>query len=391
MRAAAPRILIAPGPYKECLDSFRVARAMERGVREIFPDAAVSLRPVCDGGSGIARGLTEVTGGKLKKIAVMGPLGQPIEAEFGILGDNQTAVIESASAAGLVLVPKSGRDPSKTTTFGVGQLICAAVESGATRIILGCGDSGTNDCGVGCAAACGVGFYGAGSDTPFEMPTGGDLQRIVRFDASKAEVRMRGVEIVVACNLTSVLCGREGTSRIYGPQKGATPEQVEVLEKGVEHFVNLFFTERGLDMSFVPGAGGAGGLAASLYGFFHAKLRYSIDVVDEHVRLDRYLRETDFVLTGEGRIDDRTATGKVACGVALKAKRYGLPVVAIVGAISDDHEDIFYNGIDAVECIAEGPRSLQSSMENTELLIQRAVSRVMRFVFKVPNSASRRG
>jgi glycerate kinase len=362
---------------------------MERGVREILPDAAVSLRPVCDGGSGIARVLTEVTGGKLKKVSVMGPLGQPVEAEFGILGDQETAVIESASAAGLVLVPTTARDPSKTTTFGVGQLICAAVHSGATRIILGCGDSGTNDCGVGCAAACGVRFYEAGSDAPFEMPTGGDLQRIVRFDAGEAERRMRGVEIVVACNLTSVLCGREGTSRIYGPQKGATPEQVEVLEKGVEHFVNLFFAERGLDMSFVPGAGGAGGLAASLYGFLQAKLRYSIDVVDEHVRLDRFLKETDFVLTGEGRIDDRTATGKVACGVALKAKRYGLPVVAIVGAISDDHEDIFYNGIDAVECIAEGPGSLQSSMENAEVLIQRAASRVMRLVFKVPNSASR--
>ena len=379
-----PRILIAPGPYKECLDSFRVAQAMERGVREIYPDAAISIRPLCDGGSGIARVLTEVTSGQLKRVSVSGPIGRPVEASFGILGDGHTAIIESASAAGLALVPKAERNPLKTTTYGVGQLICEAVKSGATRIILGCGDSGTNDCGIGCAAACGVKFYDA--DGLIEKPTGGDLHKVVKFDSSEAESRLASIEFIVACNLTSILCGREGMSRVYGPQKGATPEQVGALENGVNHFVELVFTQRGLDMSFVPGAGGAGGLAASLYGFFRAKLRYSIDVVDEYVKLDQFLKQVDLVLTGEGHIDDRTATGKVACGVALKAKRYGLPVVAIVGGISDDHEDIFYNGIDAVECIAEGPTTLESSMQNAETLIQHAAGRVMRFVFKTHNS-----
>jgi glycerate kinase len=385
MKATAARILIAPGPYKECLDSFCVAQAMERGVREIFPDAVIDLRPLCDGGSGIARVLTEVTGGELKKTLVLGPLYQPIETHFGILGDGRTAVIESASAAGLALVPKTERNPLNTTTYGVGQLICAAVNSGATRIIVGCGDSGTNDCGIGCAVACGVKIYAA--DTKLiERPVGRDLLRVASFDSSEAEARLARVQIIVACNLTSILCGREGTSRIYGPQKGATPEQAEELERGVQHFVDLFFARRGLDMSFVPGAGGAGGLAASLYGFFKAKLRYSIDVVDEYVQLDRFLQTASIVLTGEGQIDDRTATGKVGCGVALKAKQYGLPVVAIVGAISADHEDIFYNGIDAVECISEGPISLQSSIKDAEILIQRAASRVIRFVFKMPES-----
>lgn len=387
MKRAAPRILVAPGPYKECLDAFAVARAMDRGIRDIFPDATVHLRPLCDGGSGIARVLADVTGGHLEVVCVSGPLGPAVEAHYGILGDGVTAVIESASAAGLALVPKDRRNPLETSTTGVGELVVAAREAGAKRIILGCGDSGTNDCGIGCAAACGVKFYAAGEAAPLRRPAGGDLRRIVAFDSSEAEARLQGVEIVVACNLTSILCGREGTSRIYGPQKGATSQQVGVLEEGVQHFVDLFFRERGLDMSFVPGAGGAGGLAASLYGFFGARLRYSIDVVDEHVRLDDYLKKTDLVLTGEGQIDDRTATGKVACGVALKAKRYGLPVVAIVGAIADDHEDIFYNGIDAVECISEGPRTLEASMSDAEALVQRAASRVMRFVFKVPESA----
>ncbi len=379
-----PRILIAPGPYKECLDSFLVAQAMERGVREIYPDAEISVRPVCDGGSGIVRVLTEVTQGQFKKVSVSGPVGRPVEANFGILGDGHTAIIESASAAGLALVPKAERNPLKTTTYGVGQLICEAIKAGATRIILGCGDSGTNDCGIGCAAACGVKFYCA--DGIIDKPTGGDLHKLVKFDSSEAKSRLAGIEFIVACNLTSILCGREGMSRVYGPQKGATQEQVKELENGVNHFVELVFTQQGLDMSFVPGAGGAGGLAASLYGFFRAKLRYSIDVVDEFVQLDQFLKQVDLVLTGEGHIDDRTATGKVACGVALKAKRYGLPVVAIVGGISDDHEDIFYNGIDAVECIAEGPTTLESSMQHAETLIQRAAGRVMRFVFKTHNS-----
>lgn len=351
---------------------------MERGVREIYPDAEISVRPLCDGGSGIARVLTEVTGGQLKTVSVLGPLYQPVEATFGILGDGRTAVIESASAAGLTLVPKAERNPLNTTTYGVGQLITEAVKAGASRIIVGCGDSGTNDCGLGCAAACGVRFHTASG--VLARPTGGDLERVTGFDSSEAESRFAGIEFIVACNLTSVLCGREGTSRVYGPQKGATPAHVDALEKGVRHFVDLFFMRRGLDMSFVPGAGGAGGLAACLFGFFRAKLRYSIDVVDDHVNLDQFLRQTDLVLTGEGQIDDRTATGKVACGVALKAKRYGIPVVAIVGSISDDHEDIFYNGIDAVECIAEGPTTLESSIQNAETLVQRAAVRVMRFV-----------
>ncbi len=381
-------ILIAPGPYKECLDSFAVAKAMERGVREILPDASVSLRPLCDGGSGIARILADVTGGRLERLSITGPLGQPLEADIAILGDGKTAVIESASAAGLALVPKSERNPLRTTSYGVGQLMCGALKFGVTRIIVGCGDSGTNDCGIGCAAACGVNFFAGAQEDPLERPGGGDLARLVRFDSTAAIARFAGVEIVVACNLTSILCGREGTSRIYGPQKGATPEQVEILEMGVNHFVDLIFSQRGLDMSYVPGAGGSGGLAASLYGFLGAKLRYSIDVVDQHVQLDEYLRKADLVLTGEGRVDDRTATGKVACGLALKAKRYGLQVIAVTGSIADDHEDIFYNGIDAVECIAEAPTTLEASMANAEILIQHATSRVMRFV-KVAGTGSK--
>ncbi len=375
-------ILVAPGPYKECLSSFEVAKAMKTGVEEIVPTASVTVRPLSDGGSGIARLLTEVTGGRLENVKVKDPLGEEIDSYFGFLGDGESAIVESATAAGLSLVPRNKRDPLLTSTFGVGQLISKAIEGGARRIIVGCGDSATNDCGIGCATALGVKFYSNRSARPLSFPTGSDLNNVMRIDYADAAKKLSDVEITVACNLTSILCGPEGTSRVYAPQKGATPKQVSLLSGGVDHFVDLVFKERGIDLSFIPGAGGAGGLAASLYAFFGARLLYSIDVVDQYVHLDRYLSQTDLVLTGEGRIDDRTATGKIACGVALKAKKYDLPVIAIVGSIALDHEDIFYNGIDAVECISEGPISLEESITNARQLIERATMRVMRFIFK---------
>lgn len=378
------RILIAPGPYKECLSAYQVARAMERGVREILGDAVVHVRPLCDGGTGIARVLVEATGGHLVETTVCGPMGAHVVAQYGMLGDGETAVIESASAAGLSLVPRAERNPLRTTTFGVGELIGQAVRQGAKRIVVGCGDSGTNDCGIGCAAALGVCFNMVGGEQA-GRPSGGDLSRIQGVDLSQVEGLLQNVEIIVACNLTSILCGPEGTSRIYGPQKGATPEQVEALHLGVQHFTDIVFEATGVDLSFVPGAGGAGGLAASLYAFFGARLLYSIDVVDKYLRLDEVLSTSDLVLTGEGTIDDRTATGKVACGIALKAKRYALPVVAIVGSIAEDHEDIFYNGIDAVESIAEGPCDIDYLMANAECLIERATVRVMRFSYRLLN------
>lgn len=379
-----PSILVAPGPFKECLSSFEVSEAMLIGIKEIMPDANIILRPLSDGGSGIARILSQVTGGGLQKTRVKGPTGDIIESYFGFLGDGKTAIIESASAAGLSLIPKDKRNPLLTSTFGVGQLIAEAVEQGAEKVIVGCGDSGTNDCGIGCAAALGVKFFCDESPKFLDFPTGSDLNKIIRIDAKDAMRRFANVNFVVACNLTSILCGKEGTSKIYAPQKGATPEQVEILHLGVQNFVDLVFKEHHVDLSFVPGAGGAGGLAASLYTFFRARLLYSIDVLDQYVQLDQYLSQVNLVLTGEGRIDDRTATGKVACGVALKAKKYGLPVVVIVGSIAQDHEDIFYNGIDAVESISDGPISLEESMTNASDLIQRATMRVMRFIYKIP-------
>lgn len=382
-----PRILISPGPFKECLDSEQIALAMSIGVNQILPNAIISIRPICDGGSGIVKLLTEANGGKLISTKVLNPIGNEVEAKLGLLSDGKTIIIESAQAAGLNLIPKNKRNPLNTSTFGVGQLIMRAMDLGAKKIIIGCGDSGTNDCGIGCASALGVKFEIKGKKEDTSFLTGSDLANIVNIDYKKAFKRFQenNVEIIIACNLTSVLCGDEGTSIIYGPQKGANPEQVQLLHKSVNHYVNLIYNLTGIELSFIPGAGAAGGLASSLYAFFNAKLIYSIDLVDQFLNLDNYLSNADLVLTGEGQIDDRTATGKVACGLALKSKKYNLPVIAIVGKIAKDHEDVFYNGIDAIECIADEPISKEESIKNAYDLISKATARVMRFVYKIPH------
>ena len=377
-----PRILIAPGPYKECLNSFEVANAMRKGVQEALPQAKILFRPMTDGGTGLTKLLTEVSGGKIERVTIMGPLGDTTESYYGILNDGKTAIVESAAAIGLSLVPKEKRNPLFTSTFGVGQLIRKAKEAGVKEIIVGCGDSSTNDAGIGCAAALGVKFFVQNSSAPLKFPTGLNLKDIVKIDSEDAARELNGIKITIACNLTSVLCGSEGTSRIYGPQKGATPEIVDVLHDGVEKFAELLYQDRKIDVAFVPGAGGSGGLAASLYALFGAQIVYSMDVLNKYINLGEYLVGTDLVLTGEGTIDDRTATGKVACGVALLAKRYDLPVVAIVGNIAQDSEDVFYNGIDAVEAISEGPITLEESIKNAPELIRRATIRVMRFYSK---------
>jgi glycerate kinase len=376
-----PSILVAPGPYKECLSSDEVAAAIKLGILDILPNSNVFVLPLSDGGSGITNVLTEATGGHIEKMKVHGPLGDEVDAFFGVLGDKQTVVIESASAAGLVLVPQERRNPLLTSTFGVGELIKAAVSYGAKNIIVGCGDSATNDCGIGCASALGVKFFDKNGNAIVGFLAGKDLKSIYSIDVSEVLKNYSDIKIIVACNLSSILCGQDGTSRIYGPQKGATPQQIETLEQGVEQFVEVVYKEFNSELAFIPGCGGAGGLAASLYAFFGAKLTYSIDVVDRYLNFDQYLKKVDLVLTGEGRIDDRTATGKVACGIALKAKRYNLPVVAIVGSIGENHDDIYSNGIDAVECIVDGPMTIQDSFANAQKLIRHATTRVMRYEF----------
>jgi len=375
-----PRILLAPGPFKECMDSSEVCKWMERGIQRILSKAVIKSLPMSDGGSGLIRRFEEHIPSERITCRVSDPLGREIDADYIVCNrkNRRTAVIESAQAAGLVLVPPEERDPGITTTYGVGQLLRDALDRGCRSVTIGCGDSGTNDGGAGFAQALGYRFL---DKLGHKLEPGGmALSRLAKIDSRDVDPRLGETEIIVACNISSILCGPEGTSLIYGKQKQShhDPDQLKKLDTALFNYAARVRECTGVDIRYVPGGGGAGGLASAAYGLCNAKLRYSIHVVAEVVALDDALQSTDLVLTGEGRMDARTASGKVVCGVALMAKKYDLPVVGIVGSIAEDVGIVYFNGVDYVESIAPGPFPLKSSIENAGPLIAEATSRVMR-------------
>ncbi len=368
------RILVAPGPFKESLAADRAASAMAKGLRVVFPSATIRELPLSDGGTGLTDRLVAAQGGTVEILSVRGPCGDPVQGKVGRLADGTTVVIESASACGLALVPSSQRDPLKTSTIGVGELIHEALARYQPKdVIIGCGDSATNDGGLGAAQALGVSFRRQdGTDLPYGAG-GGALQSIAAID-SESMIPLGDTTFTVACNLSSILCGPEGTSRVYGPQKGATPAAVVELEAGLCHWADLLQPISSLDLRYLPGAGGSGGLASALVTFLRARLLFSFDVVAAFIDIDGALEGSDIVFTGEGALDDRTASGKLVCSLALRAKRFGLPVVAIVGNLAAKSEEIFYNGLDAAFSIAPGPMSLEHSIRDAEALLEAAAT-----------------
>lgn len=371
----AMRVLVAPGPYKECLPAEKVAEYIARGIERVLPTAHLTKLPLSDGGTGLTKRLTDATGGKIIPYRVTGPIGQPVDAFYGVLGDGRTAVIESAAAAGLSLVPPKQRKPLWTTTYGVGELIYAAIQKGYTRIIVGCGDSATTDGGIGMAQALGIRFYDR--DDEGVPGGGGHLADIRQIDFSGLKVSLSDLEIITACNFSSILCGPEGTANVYARQKGASNTEVLLLNRGLENYAAILKRACGVDVQFMPGAGGAGGLAAGLHALLGATLRPSFDVVAEFVHLDSYLELTELIITGEGTIDARTATGKLPCALARRAKKYNIPVVAIVGTIADDADVVYEHGIDVVESIITKTLTLEQAIAHAPELITAAATRVM--------------
>ncbi|MCH7568191.1 MAG: glycerate kinase [Nanoarchaeota archaeon] len=371
------KVLIAPGPYKECLGAEEVANALSDGLSSVLPHLDVEKFPMCDGGTGFTKILVQYTGGKIINSRVLGPLGYEINASFGILGDKKTAVIESATTQGLSLVPIDQRNPLVTTSYGTGQLIKEARKYGCKKILVGCGDSSTNDGGVGAMQALGTRFLDKDKrDIGFG---GAQLLRINEIDNSSNSVR-KNLEIIVACNLTSVLTGEDSVSRIYSPQKGADSEGVKLLERGIEHLVRKLYETFHEDVGALPGGGGSGGLAGALYALAGSKLRYSMEVVSEVTDLQKKIEGVDMIITGEGKIDSRTATGKIACGVALYGKRLGIPTIAVVGQIDKSAEEVYYNGIDFIESITTRPISQEESMKNAKQYIFDAGARIARLI-----------
>ncbi|MGG3894863.1 glycerate kinase [Geobacillus stearothermophilus] len=358
------KVVIAPDSFKESLSALEVAEAVERGFRSVFPEAEYVKVPMADGGEGTVQSLVDATGGRIVEVNVTGPLGEPVRAFFGLLGDGKTAVIEMAAASGLHLVPRDRRNPLVTTTRGTGELIRAALDVGATHLIIGIGGSATNDGGAGMVQALGGRLLD--EDGRDIGPGGGALAYLQSIDLSGLDPRLENVRIDVACDVDNPLTGPRGASAIFGPQKGATPDMVAVLDQNLTHYADVISRELGKQVGDIPGAGAAGGLGAGLLAFLPAELKRGVDIVIETVQLAERVKGADLVITGEGRIDGQTIFGKTPIGVARTAKQFGVPVIGIAGSLGDDSAVVLDHGIDALFTIVPGVIPLEKAFEQAE-------------------------
>jgi glycerate kinase len=368
------RIVVAPNAFKGSLSAVEAAEAIAEGARIAAPDADLVLVPIADGGDGTVDALVVATQGERRTVRVRGPLGDPVDAEYGLIDAGSTAVIEMAKAAGLALVPPAKRDPRITTTYGVGELLQHAYDRGARHFVVGIGGSATNDGGAGMAQALG---YHLLDETGRELPPGGlALKRLARIHVGGVHANWKETEVDVACDVTNPLTGPHGASAVYGPQKGATPEMVAELDAALHHFAEIIRRDLGVDVEHLPGAGAAGGLGAGLVAFLGARLRPGAEMVMEAVHLDERLNQADLVITGEGRLDSQTARfGKGPAGVARHAKNAGIPVVAIGGSVADETElRLLFDGVEAT--VVE-PGTLEETIARARPLLVRAATRLM--------------
>lgn len=330
------RIIICPDSFKGSLTSAEAADAIERGLRRAFPPGGLEITkvPLADGGEGTVDALVHATGGEIKHVRAHDPLMREIDSFYGLLGARHTAAIEMAAASGLILLAENERSPLVTTTYGTGELILAALESGVEKIIIGIGGSATNDGGAGAMSALGARFLDAeGKELP---PGGAALARLAHIDMSGFRFATGRVAVEAACDVDNPLTGPHGASAVYGPQKGATPEMVETLDAALANYAEVIKRDLGKDIAAVPGAGAAGGLGAGLAAFLNADLRSGIDMVLDAVAFDRILTRVDLVITGEGRLDEQTAHGKAIGGILRRALAARVPVIAIAGSVSGE-------------------------------------------------------
>ncbi|GAC1350511.1 MAG: glycerate kinase [Ktedonobacteraceae bacterium] len=372
------RIVIAPQSLKGSLTAAEAGQAIASGVRAVFPEAEIDIVPVADGGEGTVQTLVDATGGTIVQQTVTGPLGTPVEAFFGLLGDGSTAAIEMAAAAGLPLVPPDQRDPRITTTYGVGELIRAALDHGCHNFIIGIGGSATNDGGAGMAQALGAALL---TDEGKAIARGGAaLATLSHISIERLDARIQDCTVQVACDVNNPLYGPGGASAVYGPQKGATPEMVAELDAALAHYAAIIERDLGLAVSNVPGAGAAGGLGAGLMTFLHATLRPGAQIVLEAVHLEERLRAADLVITAEGQLDSQTAYGKSVGAVASMAKRFGLPVLALAGGLGLDYKAVYALGVDAVAVLPSGPVTLADAMTHAAQLTADSTERALRIM-----------
>lgn len=361
------KLVIAPDSFKESLAAPAVAEAIARGWRQVDGAAEIVLRPMADGGEGTVDAILAAVGGERREQWVRGPLGEAALAHWGWL-DDATAVLEMAAASGLHLVPPGRRDATLASSYGTGELIRAALDAGARRIILGLGGSATNDAGAGLLQALGVRLLDAEGR---ELPAGGAaLARLARIDCAALDPRLQRVQVEVAADVDNPLCGVRGASRVFGPQKGASPCQVEQLDAALAHYARVVAYTLGVDHQQQPGVGAAGGLGFAARAFLRAGFRPGVELVAEVSGLAEALQNADLLITGEGRLDAQSLHGKTPVGVARIAQAAGVPVIALAGSLGEGYQALYAAGIDTAFSLSDGPQTLEQAMRGTADALQ---------------------
>lgn len=382
------KFVIAPDSFKNGMTAKQAANAIKTGLKRIFPEATYTLVPMADGGEGTVQSLVDATKGRLLTAEVTDPLGKPVNATYGILGDQYTGVIEMSQASGIQYVTKTTRNPLKATTFGTGELILKALDQGVNRLIIGIGGSATNDGGAGMAQALGAELLDD-SGQAIQLG-GGNLNQLKQIRVTQIDPRIKKTEIIIASDVTNPLIGKQGASAVFGPQKGATPEMVQLLDQNLTHYAKVLQRDLGLDLANRPGAGAAGGLGAGLVAFTNATMKKGIDIVIEYSGLKNKAQNADYVFTGEGGIDFQTKYGKTPYGVALTTKAVApdAPVIVIAGNVGKGIDELYAdNAIDAIftsvsgvkslrEALATGPHDVAQVAENIARLIKKGIGSV---------------
>lgn len=372
------KIVIAPDSFKGSLSSIEAARAIDRGIKKSCVKVQTELVPIADGGEGTVDSLVAATNGHKIIVVVTGPINKKVIAQFGVLGDKKTCVIEMASASGLCLLSHEERNPLLATTYGTGELIKQALDDGYRDFILAIGGSASNDGGIGMLQALGMKLVDEyGESLGFG---GGELSRLATIDASMFDVRIASSRFLIATDVQNPLIGVNGASHVFGPQKGATSEMVTILDANLQHYANIVEKVTGVSLHNRASAGAAGGIGGAFQAFFPSETKRGIDIVLEYTGLAEKLDGANYVFTGEGRFDSQTASGKAPMGVAEMAKNKGIPVFVLCGSIGEGIETLYSYGIQSVHSIVNGPMTLQESLENAASLLESRAEQVMRTI-----------
>lgn len=371
-------IVLAPDSFKESMTAKEACEAMERGIKKANNNISCIHVPMADGGEGTMQSLVDATNGKVYSLKVVGPLGNEVEAQYGILGDGEIAVLEMASASGIHLVPVEQRNPLVTTTYGTGQIIKACLDHGIKKLLIGIGGSATNDGGAGVIQALGGKLLDKqGNELGFG---GGELGKLNSIDLTNFDSRLKGVVIEVACDVNNPLCGERGASNVFGPQKGATKEMIGILDDNLKHYGDIIKKKFGKDVVDEPGAGAAGGLGAGLMAFLDGTLKKGIEMVIEYTGLEEKVKNADMVWTGEGSIDFQTQYGKTPLGVATVAKKYHKPVIALAGRVGEGIDVLYEKGIDSIFGIMKGVSSLEEALAKGQENIEKTSENIIRLM-----------